>query len=411
MPSPASAPAGGNVDDLFDPAVVADPYPTLAHLRETDPVHWNPRHRAWVLTRYDDVVAAFRDPRLSAARVGGDGGETDRLLSGWLVFKDPPDHGRLRRLVQQAFSTRAAKELEPRVEALVEELLDALVAQVGPRDVVDVRRAFAAPLPAIVIAELLGVPAADRDAFTAWSDDLSALVFGATGVADRRARAERGFRELAGYFAALIEERRAAPRDDLLSALIAAHDEGSALSTDELLSTCTLLLFAGHETTTSLLTNGLAALLGAPDELARLRGDDSLVPTAVEELLRYDGPAKIEVRVAAQPLSVRGRSIEPGQRLFLAACAANRDPEVFADPDRLVLDRSPNPHVGFGSGPHYCLGAPLARLETAVALRALLRRFPSLEAAAPLGELPWQPAIVSRALASLPVRLGPPAAG
>lgn len=408
------------LDDLFSPEAVANPHPLFAALRAEDPVHWNPRHRAWVLTRHDDVVAGFRDPRLSADRIvpfyerHGEAGEAEltdpvnRLLGGWMVFKDPPDHTRLRRLVSQAFTPRAVRRLEPRIHALVATLLDELAARAAGGDgVVDVRSALAAPLPAMVIAEMLGVPASDHDRFAAWSDDIIALVFGAQGVPDRRARAERGLLELAGYFSDLIEARRARPADDLVGALIAAHDEGEALSADELLSTCTLLLFAGHETTTSLLTNGLAALLGAPDQLGRLRADPILLPTAVEELLRFEGPAKVEVRYAAEPVELRGRRIEPGSRVFLAAIAANRDPERFADPDRLDVARSPNPHLGFGYGLHFCLGAPLARLEATVALGAVLRRFPALAPAADLGALPWHPTLVSRSLAALPVRLGP----
>ena len=399
--------------DLFSPTAVADPYSLLADLRTHDPVHWSARHRAWVLTRYDDVVAGFRDQRLSAERIRtpAQAGARDttaavgRLLREWMVFKDPPDHGRLRRLVQQAFSPRAVRALEPRVVAIVDDLLDALPSH-GEAGVVDLRPAFAAPLPAIVIAELLGVPDTDRDRFTAWSDDLIGVVFGAEGVADRRERAEHGFGELSAYFRALVEDRRNDLSDDLLSALIVAHDEGTALSTDELISTCTLLLFAGHETTTSLITNGLAVLLDAPLQLARLEQDETLYPTAIEELLRFEGPAKIEVRVAARPIELRGRSIRSGDRIFLATCAANRDPAQFADPDHLDLSRNPNAHLGFGFGLHHCLGAPLARLEASIALQAILHRFPDLTAVSPLRELTWHPTLVSRSLATLPVVLG-----
>ena len=397
----------GTTDDLLAPDVVADPHAHFARLRAEDPVHWSERHRAFVLTRYDDVSTALRDPVLSADRLASPGHEAEpgpavRTLSRWLVFNDPPDHTRLRRLVNRAFTARVVESLRAHVSALVDGLLDD-VEEAGGGDLV---ARFAYPLPAMVIAELLGAPPEDRDRFRAWSDDVGTVVFGAVGSPDRYARAERGLAEFSDYFAALVaaaEERRreGSGGDGLLSTLVAARDRDDALSADEVVATAILLLFAGHETTTSLLANGTLALLRFPDQLARLRKDPGLAPSAVEELLRYDGPATIVVRRAAADHERRGRRIPAGSRVFLAVAAANRDPERFADPDRLDLARRDNAHLGFGTGIHLCLGAPLARLEGQVALPALLARFPDLRLAT--DRLEWHPALLSRSLTALPV--------
>ncbi|MDE3206126.1 MAG: cytochrome P450 [Acidobacteriota bacterium] len=403
---------------MFAPEVVADPHPLLARLRRDDPVHWSERHRAWLLTRYDDVLAGFKDPRMSAERVtparahpddDGDGpvDPVAEVLANWMVFKDPPDHPRLRRLVSTAFRPRAIARLEPVIEATVEGLLDDLGAHARSGQAVDLTSTFAGPLPAIVIAHMLGVPEGDQEQFRHWSDELTDLVFGATEVADRRERGQKALRALADYCRGLIESARRHPADNVLGSLVQAHDEGDRLSTEELISTCTLLLFGGHETTRTLIANGVAAALAASWDLAEVMTGPGAA-TAVEEMLRFEGPAKVEVRHAAAPVEWRGRRIEAGQRVFLAVIAANRDPEQFESPDVLDLRRDPNPHLGFGFGAHFCLGATLARVETRIALRGLLRRYPEISLAQPYGSLPWRPALISRSLLELPVILGSP---
>lgn len=395
-----------DVVDLLSPALVADPHPALHALRARDPVHWSPRHEAWLLTRHDDVSAAFRDARLSNDRVGSlfsDPASLEaRILSHWMEFQDPPRHTRLRALVSKAFTPRVVEALRPRVAALVDELLDEIEA--APR--CDLVAAFAHPLPASVIAEMLGVPAADRGLFRGWSDDILGLVFGGGG-SERFARARKGFAELDAYFRALLDARRKAPRDDLLSALVAAEERGDALSRDEVVGTCVLLLFGGHETTTNLLASSVWLLDRNPDARERLRREPGLLASAVEELLRYEGPSKLMVREVREPVEMRGRRFAPGERVFLLQCAANRDPEVFPEPDRLDLARRPNPHLGFGFGVHYCLGAPLARLEAQLAIPALLARFPALRVLDDARSAPsWRPTLLSRGLARLPVDAG-----
>jgi cytochrome P450 len=404
--------------DLLAPELVADPYPALARLRAESPVCWNERHGAWLVTRFDDVSAGFRDPRLSSDRVGSflperpaarredpEDDPTARILSNWMEFKDPPDHTRLRRLVQKAFTPRTVESLRPRIEEIVEELLCDL-AGAGRADFV---RSFAYPLPATVIAEMLGVPVQDRDLFKGWSDDILGLVFGA-GASDRHARARRGFGELEAYIDERLRRARARTReqrsDDLLSALAAAEEQGDVLSRDEVIGTCVLLLFGGHETTTNLLGTSLWLLHRHPEVRERLQREPGLFPQAIEEFLRFDGPSKMMVRWPIEDLELRGRKIRRGERVFLMQNAANRDPEAFPEPDRLELARRANAHLGFGFGIHYCLGAPLARLEAQLALPALLRRFPELRVETDTPE--WNPTLLSRGLRALPIVVGAP---
>jgi cytochrome P450 len=391
--------------NLLAPEVVADPHPAFACLREKDPVHWSERHRAWVLTRYDDVTDAFRDVRLSSdrasplARRDGDGVGGDdpvvSVLSRWMVFRDPPDHTRMRRALRPAFTPPAIEALRPTVEQVVDELIDGLPEEL------DFLAEFAVPLPAIVIAALLGIPREDHDRFRTWSEGLATLVF-ASGLPDRHRRGRGALTALATYLSEQLTERRAKPADDLLGALAVLQAAGE-LTAEEATANAVLLLFAGHETTSGLLANGLAALLAHPEQLERLRAERSLMPSAVEELLRYEGPSKLMPRWAAQEVELRGRRIASGDLVYLVQTAANRDPRHFVEPDRLDLARDPNPHLGFGYGPHYCLGAPLARLETAIALSRLLDRRARIELA---GDPPrWRPNLLGRAVESLEVRL------
>jgi cytochrome P450 len=401
-------------DDLLTPEAVADPDGAAAVLRAHDPVHWSPTHRAWLVTRYDDVVASFRNPALSSDRVRPlMSAQRERpaaehrvlgLISEWMVVTDPPAHTRLRRLAGAAFKQQQIAAMEERIQALVDELVDAFLAG-GPRG--DLVAGVAYPLPAIVIAEMLGAPPEDRDRFRAWSDELALVAFGAGGDArpDRHERALRGLEEMAGYFRELVAERRQAPAGDMLSAMIAGDTpsggvEEDGLTDDELVGMCALLLFAGHETTTNAIANAVRLLTADPALRDRVRDAPALVAPAIEESLRLAGPIKVLVRWVIADHELRGRTIRAGERVYLLLCGANRDPERFPDPDAVDLARERANHLAFGRGIHACIGAQLARLETRIAVGTLLRRLPGLRVD---GAPAWLPTLASRAQESLPV--------
>ena len=399
-------------DNLLCEEAVRDPHGYFGRLRATSPVDWNERHRSWVITRYADVVAALRSPLLTAERISpfadainrssqsADVASTFEILADWLVFKDPPDHTRLRRLIARAFTPGVVRVRTPQIQATIDDLLDDLDSR-GEGDLI---QQFAYPLPAIVIAEMLGAPPEDRDLFKHWSDQITALVFGAYGRDDRHARGAAGMIELREYLLGLIERFERAPEDNLISLLLQQEDD-DALSRDELVATCTLLLFGGHETTTNLIGNGTLALLQHPDQLEVLRREPDVLLTAIEEILRFDGPARATVRLVRERHEIDGRTLEEGQRVFLVNLAANRDPDAFAEPDRFDVCRNPNPHLGFGFAIHYCVGAPLARLEGQLALQSMIRRYPDLHLDTRT-ELTWHPTMLSRGLQHLPVILG-----
>jgi cytochrome P450 len=391
----------------FLPEVHEDPYPLYHQLRTEDPVHRSPLG-FWVLTRHADVLGVLRDPRMSRDPRRSErmeslraSAEVDELLSEEeaapsMLFVDPPDHTRLRALVSKAFTPAAVERLRPRVEAIVAELLDRVVVQ-GRMDVVE---DLAYPLPVTVICELFGVPEADRDRFRAWSRELVRLLDPLV-AADALERALQARLALRAYLRELIATRRAHPTGDLLSALIAAEDQGSQLSEPELVSMCVLLLVAGHETTVNLIANGTLALLRHPEERASLQAGAALPGSAVEELLRYDSPVQFTSRHALADLEVGGRRVRAGETVIAVLGAANRDPAQFPDPDRLDLARTPNRHIAFGGGIHFCLGAPLARVEARIAIGAMLERLPGMELgpAAPVR----RDTVTLRGLSSLPV--------
>ncbi|MGH9245451.1 MAG: cytochrome P450 [Acidimicrobiales bacterium] len=408
---PGIEPTFADVDMLSD-GRVADPFPFFAAARHDDPVHWSDRYRAWFLFRFDDVWESLRDPRFSSDRVRpiyetklNDEQRRDRrptfdILQHWMVFNDPPQHTRLRRLVSHAFTPRAVERLRPRIEALVDALIDGLLPQ-GRADLI---RDFAYPIPAVIIAEMLGAPPEDRYRFKEWSDDIMTLVFGAEGVLGRRERAQDGLSQLADYLSSLVHRFRSDPADNLITALVHAKENDDSLTDEEIVSTCTLLLFGGHETTTNLIGNGTLTLLRHPEQLAELIGDPTLLSSAVEELLRFDGPSKMEVRRAAADIELRDRTIHEGDQVYLVQSSANRDDLEFPEPDRLDLRRQPNRHLGFGFGLHYCLGASIARLEASVAIDRVIRRLPRLSPAAEPEH--WHPTLISRGMSSFPVEFG-----
>lgn len=400
----------------YDPGqsqVIADPYPVFHRLQAEDPVHWSERLGGWVLTRYVDVKATLNDPRMSADRITpfldsqSWGGQPEvRELCGqvrlWAVFTDPPAHSRLRGLMNQAFTARAVERLRPRIQEIVDDLLD----RVRDQGRMDVIRDYAYPLPVTVIAEMLGVPAEDRERLKSWSDELALFIGGALATPDKYERAGRSLLEMSQHFRRLVAARRAGPQNDLMSLLIAAEERGDVLTEEELVASCIMLLFAGHETTTNLIGNGVLALLRNRDQLGLLREDPSLAQSAVEELLRYDGPTRAMVRIAAEDLEIRGKPIRRGDRIFAMINAANRDPLQFPDPDRLDIRRERNPHLAFGYGIHFCLGAPLARLEAQIAIPALLCRLPDPELL--MASLEWLNSVVFRGVKSLPVSFRSP---
>jgi cytochrome P450 len=373
---------------LFGPAMLADPYPYYARLRRFDPVHWAEGPGSWVLTRYADIMSVLRSPHASAERTEAARrrvpAEFHEVFTGReeaMLNADPPRHTRLRQLVNKAFTPGAVAALAPFIQQFVDDVIDA----VGPRGRMDVIHDLAYPLPATVIAEMLGVPHADRDCFKQWSDDIAALAGNVPGAMseDVLRRATTGLRELRAYFAGIVAQRRVEPRGDLISDLVKVQQEGDRLNEAELLANLVLLLNAGHETTTNLIGNGTLALLRHPDQLRRLRADPALIPTAVEELLRYDSPVQFTNRVLKADLTLGGKQLRAGQTVLLLLGAANRDPAQFPDPDRLDVGRADNKHLAFGLGSHFCLGAPLARLEGRIVFETLLRRLPGLRLAGP----------------------------
>jgi cytochrome P450 len=380
----------------------SDPYSVHARLRARHPVAqviMPGGTPAWLITGYAQARAALTDPRLRKLPEGWRP-EPDSVLAALdlhMLNLDPPDHERLRKLVNKAFTARRVEQLRPRITAITNGLLD----DMSTRPEVDLLASFAFPLPITVICELLGVPVADRDQFRAWSATIVADTVSPEVFTDHATA-------MTGYFRGLLAARRRKPADDLLSALIAARDEEDRLSENELLSMMFLLLVAGHETTVNLIASGTLALLLNPGELARLRADRSLLGSAVEELLRYVNPVNnATFRFTAEPVEIDGVHIGPNEVVLVSLSGANRDPDRYADPDRLDLSRDGSGHLAFGHGIHYCLGAPLARLEAEIAFRGLLDRFGSMTLAVPPDALRWRPSTLIHGLESLPVRLVP----
>ena len=397
--------------DLYGPEFRADPACVFAQMREQDPVLRQPgldgETPIWFITRHDDVAAVLldderfvRDPRLAmtpeqveATRMMPPGME---MIENHMLNRDGDDHRRLRRLVTKAFTPKRVEQLRPRIQAIADELLDA----VEPHGEMDLSADYAFPLPITVIAELLGVPAADHDRFKEWSD---AIITPALKPADM----DRFFGQMGEFVAYLTDffaHRRAAPTDDLVSALLVARDESDALSEEEVFGTVVLLIVAGHETTVGLIGNAVVNLLENPDQLALLRADPTLIPAAIEEVLRYEGPVERSLnRWAATDVELSGQTIRRGELVIPILTAAGRDPSRFKEADRLDVTREDTRHVGFGRGSHYCLGAPLARLEAEIALETLFRRLPELRLAVPRDQLEWRPTPGFRRVVALPV--------
>lgn len=396
----------------FLPEFHADPHRHYHAIRRHDPVHWS-FLGVWLLTRHADIVTVLRDPRFSAdprrwtgyrgrylRHTDGTPGPLASLHAKWLLGIDPPDHTRLRSLTNKAFTPQVAERMRPQIHRMVGRLLDR-VAAAGTMDVI---ADLAYPLPLLVIAHMLGVPEDDCEQLRVWSLELNPS-FDPLMPLDVLAHADRIVLEMNEYFRRQVRDRRRQPRDDLLSALVAAGDQGDHLSEDELLALCVLLFWAGHETTVNLIGNGVYTLLRHPAELARLREDASLAPSAVEEMLRFESPVQLTYRTAVQDLEYGGRQIGSGQQVILSLGAANRDPEAFPDPDRFDIGRRENHHVAFGYGIHFCVGAALARVQAQIAVTALLDRL-RMPTLAPK-PLEWHRNILVRGLTALPIVFEP----
>jgi len=394
------------------PAFIEDPHPFLRRLREEDPVHWSPVFQVWVLTRYADALAALHDRRLSASASGWENRAKFFYRTGlddtpppmevyrhWMLQMDPPDHTRLRSLLNKAFTSRVAENLRPRIQTLVDDMLE----RAGSEEEMDVVAAIAGPLPIRVICEMLGVPEDGRERVMRWSHELLPS-FGPIMSTEQLRKISVTMTEFSRYIEELLTWRKAHPQRHLLDDLIAARDSGNRLSDAELVSTCILLVFAGHLTTVQLIATGVLTLLRHPQQAERLQNDPSLYATAVEEILRFESPLQVVNRTASEDLEIGGKRILKGQMVLISLVAANRDPEQFPQPETFDIARTPNRHISFGYDCHYCAGAPLARLEAQIALETLFRRYPNLE----LGgdRLHRDRNLLLRGLKSLKVRLG-----
>lgn len=374
----------------LSPEFFQNPHPYYAALRSEAPVYWSDKLKMWLATSYPATMEALRDHKRfsNAGRVEVEisqlseedresvGTLPDELAVG-LIHSDPPDHTRMRRIVGKTFTPRVIEALRSKTEARVERLIASLMK----KKKFDFIEEFAFPLPILVISDLFGVPAEDANRIKAWSEDISDLGSLNAPLGELAARALKATRELKDYFLKILDERKKEPRDDLLTLLIQAEDEGDRLDRSELIGMAILILVAGHETTTSLLSNGLLLLLRHPDQMQELRQDSSLVPSAIEEILRMEPSFLRTPRRVAADMEFEGVQLKKDQMISAMNAAANRDPEVFEQPDLFNIHRSPNKHLAFGHGPHHCLGAPLARLEASIAFPALLSAFPNLQLA------------------------------
>jgi cytochrome P450 len=390
---------------LLDPEVLANPYPLYHRLRTEDPIHWDPYLHTWVVTRYIDVMTVLQ--HFSANRTPTPEQLTAMGLSKLvpiaevlvrqMLFMDGPAHFRIRGLVSIAFTPHRVELLRSRIQQITDDLLD-VVQDKGHMDVIS---DLADPLPAVVTAEMLGLPASEWQQLTQWSTDFAEALGNFQHNANRAPRVLRSLEEMCAYFRYAVQEHRKHPRDDLISALLHAEHEGDSLTEEEVVANSIMLMTGGQETTTNLIGNGLLTLLRYPGQLEKLRADQSLIPSAIEELLRYESPIQYTSRLALDDVQVGGKKIRKHQAVIAVMGAANRDPERFPDPDRLDICRQDNRHLAFSWGAHFCFGAPLARLESHVAFETLLRRMPSLSLIP--GPVNWRENLAFRGLTTLQV--------
>lgn len=391
---------------LLDPTVLANPYPLYHRLRSEDPVHWDPFLHAWVVTRYADVVTVFQ--KFSAnrtptpAQLEALGLATLKPLAQVMVrqmlFLDPPAHGRVRGLASKAFTPRRVEVLRSHIQDITDDLLNTIQS----KGEMDVLADLAIPLPAIVTAELLGMPISDWQQLTKWSTDFAQILGNFQHNPDSAAVVIRSLEEMILYFRALLEDHRTHPRDDLISAFMEAEIDGDRLTEEEIIANTIVTMVGGQETTTNLIGNGILSLLRHPDQFKKLQADPSLTPSAVEELLRFESPSQHTARLAPEDGELGGKKIRKRQAVIVVMGAANRDPERFPDPDRLDICRADNRHLAFAWASHFCFGAPLARIEGQIVFETVLRRMPDLKMGSE--SVTWRENMGLRGLKALPVR-------
>jgi cytochrome P450 len=406
-PAPRSEPLL-SLTRLLDPEVLADPYPLYHRLRNEDPVHWDPFLYAWIVTRYQDVLTVLREfsadrtptPEQLAAIGLFELTPVAQVMVKQMLFMDAPAHTRLRSLASSAFTPRRVEVLRGHIQEIVDRLLD----KVQTRGQMDVIADLAAPLPAIVTAEMLGVPVADHEQLKAWSADFAEMLGNFQHNPDRVPRVSRSTREMTAYFSSAIEQQRIHPREGLIHSFLTAEIQGDRFTEEEVIANTIVTMVGGQETTTNLIGNGLLSLLRNPDQLQKLRSDLALIPSAVEELLRYESPSQHTARLAPTDTEVGGKPIRRRQAVIAVMAAGNRDPDRFPDPDRLDITRKDNRHLAFGWAAHFCFGAPLARIEGQIAFEAILRRLPNL--ALEPGPVEWRTNLGLRGLKALPIRFG-----
>ncbi|MGR8919811.1 MAG: cytochrome P450 [Gammaproteobacteria bacterium] len=400
-----------SIYDPRDRATINDPLPVFRRLQSEDPCHWCGPLKSWVVTRHEDARDILRDADISADRLTpyysrlpdeqrAGVSEIVRYLNTWVAFKDPPEHTRMRALLNKVFTPGAIKLLRPAVEDAVDHLVEPLKG----RDSFDFIDAFAYPLPAIVILTMLGLPPEDMERLHEWSNEMQPFIGGATTSPEKYASAQAGAIAMADYFRTAVRERESRPRDDMLTKLVAAREADDALTEDEVIGTAMLFLFGGHETTTNLIGNGVRLLLRHPEARAAATASPEAMKQAVEEILRFDGPTLATVRVVKADHERHGRSLEAGQRVFVMIHGANHDAEAFDEPARFDVARSPNPHLTFNYGIHFCLGAPLARLEGEVAIGRVLEALPNLRLAQ--DGYDYMDTMVMRGVREMPVAQG-----
>lgn len=407
-----AAPAAALVFDPRDPDVIQRPLETLLRLQAEDPVHWSPLLKGWVLTRHDDVKSVQMNSGITSDRLtpffeSQQGEERARLndliryLNTWVVFKDPPDHTRLRTLLNKVVTPAVMRDLEGGITELADGLLDKIAAHGDGR--FECISEFANPLPASVIMDLLGVPREDMEALRDWSMQLQPFLGNATSTGDKYETGRAGIVAMADYFRAAAQDRLAHPRGDVISHFVSLQQSGQ-ISEDELIGSCILFLFAGHETTTNLIGNGIRMLLENPDQKAKLLADPALAASAVEEMLRFEGPTGAVVRVVKTPFEMRGKRLEQGDRVYAMVNAANHDPAVFEEAAQFDIARTPNRHLTFNHGIHFCLGAPLARAEARIAINRFFARFPNAAMATDMVE--YMDTLTMRGVREMPMVTG-----
>ena len=397
--------------DPSDPNILANPYPYFSSLRKEDPIHWNAKLKSWIITRYDDVRSILSSDNITVDRLNtfysklpSDEAklleEIVKYLNLWAAFRNPPDHTRMRKIMMVAFTRKSITEMQPKITAIT----DATLSKLKKINEIDLVNNYASPIPALTIMHLLGVPIDMLGEFKSWSDDMSKFIGGARNDKHKYEKASRGCRKMVSFFREIIKERRKKPSEGFLMDLINASVENDKFSDDELIATCMLILFAGHETTTNLISNGILTLIKNPLELKKLLKNPNLIDSTIEEIMRFDGPTNSLVRNVERDHKLHDKELKKGDRVFAMVSSANRDENIFSEPDIFKIDRSPNRHLTFGYGPHLCIGATLAREEGRIAINNFFKHYPKTKLKA-ANSYQWIDAMVPRGLKTLDVRL------